>query len=198
MSKFKIIALIGETCSGKSTLYNSIINDKKFCDKYNIKGLKNLTTRPLRNELENNEYTNVTKEELDIMLKEDKLFNCISFNTVYGEWKYASSKEDVNLDKHNYIIILDPERAYQSIQYFGDDIVIFKMTIPLEERLLNSLKRNDNLSFEEKKRRMSDEEKVFKEYSFKINWETFDTGKIDPRSLDYILCIKSQIAKYLI
>lgn len=198
MSKYKIIGIIGETCSGKSTIYNTIINNKELCKKYNIRSIKNLTTRPLRNELENNEYKSISKEDLKLMLKQNKLFNYMSFDTVYGKWEYASSKADINLNKHNYIIILDPERAYQSIQYFGNDIIIVKIDRQLEGRLLNGLKRKDGLSVEERKRRMLEEEKIFTEYSSKINWKTCNMDKISSKSMSYLPYIENKILKYLI
>ena len=45
--KNKIIGVIGKTGSGKSTLYNNVINNKELCEKYNLKNIKIVTTKPL-------------------------------------------------------------------------------------------------------------------------------------------------------
>lgn len=178
--KNKIIGIIGKTGSGKSTLYNNIINNKELCEKYNLKNIKIVTTKPLRNEAENKEYKHISQYEFDSLIKGDQLISYVSFNTIYGKWSYGHLKEDVDLSKHNYIMVLDPKRAFQTKKYFEDDIMIFNIFEDDEIRIIRLLERQDNLTMAEKVRRLKSDKEDFNKYCSNFDWKYYyeDTNSL--------------------
>lgn len=178
--KNKIIGVIGKTGSGKSTLYNNVINNKELCEKYNLKNIKIVTTKPLRNKVEEKEYVHIQQEEFNKLLKENKFVNYITFHTLYGNWSYAHLKENIDLTKYNYIMILDPKRALQTKKYFKDDIIIFNIFDDEELRIIRLLEREDNLTIAEKVRRLKSDKEDFSKYCAEFDWQYYyeDTNSI--------------------
>lgn len=118
----KIFYIMGKSSSGKDTIYNMIKNDKNL----NLKSIILYTTRPIRaGEVNGVEYFFTDEEELDKSRNSGNLIEVRSYNTLHGEWKYATvNDEQIDLDRNCYIAI-GTLVSYEKIKlFFGEDKVV--------------------------------------------------------------------------
>lgn len=85
INKGKVIILLGISCAGK-TYYKNLL-----ADKFNLKQLKRITTREMRDVKENVTDQFITKKEFLELKKAKKLF---SYGKINGNY-YANTKEDI-------------------------------------------------------------------------------------------------------
>ena len=160
----KIYYLMGKSSSGKDTLYKELLRT--------IPSLKTLvlyTTRPIREGEKNGvEYFFVSDEELAKYGAEGKIVEQRIYNTVYGEWKYATIEDgQVDLNNSDYLVMGTLESYRNMKLYYGENNII-PIYIEVEdgERLSRALereRRQETPKYEEMCRRFLADQKDFSE-----------------------------------
>ena len=136
----KIFVVMGKSASGKDTVYKRLIQDKTLA----LKTVVPYTTRPIRaGETDGVEYYFVTDKQWAAWMSEQKIIESRTYHTMLGDWHYFTAADgQIQLDKHNYILI-GTLAAYKQIRaYFGEETVV-PVYIELEdgERLQRALNR---------------------------------------------------------
>ena len=131
--KYKILALMGPSCSGKDTVLNWMVSNLP-----NLHKIIPTTTRPKRDyEIEDKDYHFVTAREFS-----DTLINTNQYieATSYNGWYYATNTNDLSIDKVN-IGIFSP----QAVDILLDDrnVKILPVLINVDNKtlLLRALNR---------------------------------------------------------
>ena len=164
----KIVILIGQSGSGKSAIYNKLV-------KLGYKGLVTNTTRPPReNETDGIDYNFLTQSRFKELIDNNKMVEYRTYNTVFGTWYYGSSAENVNLNKHDYVIVLTLDGAEAWIKYFGaENCIVFYIDCPKSIREDRAKQRGSFNQDEWDRRVQTDKadfplEKIIKICNFKI------------------------------
>lgn len=151
----KIFYILGKSSTGKDTIYKNILADEEF----DLKDIILYTTRPIRDgEINGKSYNFVNEEEYQRIKESGTIIEERSYNTMHGIWRYFTVKdEQINLDKHDYIIIGVLNSFTATRDYFGKDKVI-PIYIEVEDglrlqRALNREKKPENRRFKEMCRR---------------------------------------------
>ena len=165
----KIFCVIGKSATGKDTVYERLLEDKKLP----VKRLIPYTTRPIREgETEGETYHLCTEEMVKSLEEQGKIIEMRAYNTVYGVWKYFTVDDDqIDLEKHNYMLIGTIEMYVQIRDYYGEDKVL-PIYIEVEdgERLIRAISRERTQSvpkYEEMCRRFLADQKDFSEDKIK-------------------------------
>ncbi len=111
-----LIILCGESGSGKDAMLKRMVDD-------GCTPIISTTSRPIRDgETDGVEYNFVTKAQFEQMIKDDKLIEYRTYNTLVGgvpdTWYYGATKEELD-DNKVYVVILDIEGAKAFISHFG-------------------------------------------------------------------------------
>ena len=152
-----MIIIIGKTCSGKTSIANRLVAE------YGFNKIITYTTRPIRKgELDNKDYHFISGEEFVNKIGDDFFAEWKVYKTLYGEWYYGTSYEDIKNAKENDILIITPE-GYKEITKCCIDknmkvLYIYSNRSTIKNRLS---KRGD--SKEEANRRFATDTKDFKE-----------------------------------
>ena len=165
----KIFCVIGKSATGKDTVYERLLEDKKLP----VKRLIPYTTRPIREgETEGETYHFCTEEMVKSLEEQGKIIEMRAYNTVYGVWKYFTVDDNqIDLEKHNYMLIGTIEMYVQIRDYYGEDKVL-PIYIEVEdgERLIRAISRERTQSvpkYEEMCRRFLADQKDFSEDKIK-------------------------------
>lgn len=112
----KIYYMMGKSSSGKDTIYKDIRKDLP-----ELKTLTLYTTRPMREgEKDGVEYYFVTDEILEKYREEGKIIELRTYQTVYGDWKYATIDDgQMNLNDSDYLVIGTLESYSKMKSYYG-------------------------------------------------------------------------------
>ncbi|SUY48305.1 guanylate kinase [Clostridium putrefaciens] len=136
----KIFCLMGKSSSGKDTIFKQLQND----DDLKLKPIITYTTRPKRvNETNGVEYYFIDEDILESYKTKDKVIEQRIYNTVNGDWYYATLDDgQINLDMHDYILIVTLE-AYKNLKFYFGEESIFPLYVTLDDgiRLERALKR---------------------------------------------------------
>ena len=160
----KIYYIMGKSSSGKDTLYKEIRKDLP-----ELKTLTLYTTRPMREGEKNGvEYYFVTDETLEKYDKSGKMIELRTYQTVYGDWKYATIDDgQINLIKDDYLMIGTLESYVKTRQYFGaENLIPLYIEVEDGERLMRAIKREqqqEHPGYEEVCRRFLADQKDFSE-----------------------------------
>jgi guanylate kinase len=128
------------------------------------------TSRPMRiNEIQGRDYNFVTKEQAEIMLKNNDFIESRQYNVANGDtWIYGITKDSIKFDSpHNYIVILDYQGLLQLEDYLNNrgyinNLTSFYVDCSYQTRLLRSLNREGSMGDEQVKevvRRFEDDNK---------------------------------------
>lgn len=135
----KIYYLMGKSSSGKDTLYKEILQRMP-----ELRTVTLYTTRPIREgERDGVEYHFVSEETLERFEKEGKIIEKRTYDTVYGQWKYATiDDEQMDLENSDYLVIGTLESYSRIKAYYGAEYLI-PVYIEVEdgERLARALAR---------------------------------------------------------
>lgn len=131
-----IYALIGKTCSGKSTAFQKLLDA-------GYETVISYTTRPKRpNETDGKEYIFITKSMFNSL--NDKGF--IVAPRVYNDWFYGMNSKSIDSEKKQ-VVIVDPKGYRDLVRDIGDhNVVGIYFDVPLEVRMLRGLNRKDNVN----------------------------------------------------
>ncbi len=161
----KIYCLMGKSSSGKDTIYKKLL--ERLPDRF--KTIIPYTTRPIRNGETNGVeyYFRSIPEYLD--LKEaGKVIESRVYHTIHGDWYYFTADDgQIDLEKHDYLIIMTPEGVLSLKKYFGNDKIL-PIYIEVEDglrlsRALERERRQQNPKYAELCRRYLADEKDFSE-----------------------------------
>ena len=120
----KIFFVLGKSCSGKDTIFQSLKENKQL----NLKTVVGYTTRPMRvNEKDGVEYFFVDQNKLEELKKAKKVIECRDYNTVYGIWSYFTVDDgQIDLNNGDYLYIGTLESYEQMIDFYGEDDMLYK------------------------------------------------------------------------
>ena len=161
----KIFFVLGKSCSGKDTIFQSLKENKQL----NLKTVVGYTTRPMRvNEKDGVEYFFVDQNRLEELKKAKKVIECRDYNTVYGIWSYFTVDDgQIDLNNGDYLYIGTLESYEQMIDFYGEDVVVpLYIQVETGERLARAVNRERNQSepkYKELCRRFLADEEDFSE-----------------------------------
>lgn len=151
----KIFYLMGKSSSGKDTIYNKLLQNKKL----NLQKIVLYTTRPIRAGEENGiHYYYVDEKKTDELIKAGKVIELRAYDTFYGVWKYFTVHDDqIDLEKSDYLMIGTIESFQKTKAYFGSERVV-PIMIELDDgvrlqRALDRERREEHPRYEEMCRR---------------------------------------------
>jgi len=159
-----MIVLVGFSASGKSTIEKILVN-KGFVK------ITSYTTRPLRvkdNEVDGVAYHFISDEDFDKKLNTDCFAENTSYNTVFGVWRYASAKEDID---DNKVCVLNPDGLRQLKEHDDLNIVSFYIEVD-EDIIINRLIKRGDKKKEYERRLEADRNdfaNIFDEVDYVIN-----------------------------
>ncbi len=160
----KIYYMMGKSSSGKDTIYKEIRKDLP-----NLKTLTLYTTRPMREGEKNGvEYYFVTDDVLEKYDKSGKMIELRTYQTVYGDWKYATIDDgQINLAKDDYLMIGTLESYKKTRKYYGaENLIPLYIEVEDGERLKRAIAREqqqEHPGYEEVCRRFLADQKDFSE-----------------------------------
>ena len=138
----KIFYIMGKSASGKDKIYSLLLQNKEL----KLRKLVLYTTRPIRaGEEEGKEYYFTDDEKLEEFLREGKLIESRSYQTVHGVWTYFTADDgQVNLSRSNYLGIGTLESYRRMKDYYGqDNVVPVYLQVEDGERLRRAMKREE-------------------------------------------------------
>lgn len=123
--KHKIVILVGKSGSGKSLIAHKL-------QKNGFKGVVTNTTRPPREgEKEGVNYYYLSDIEFKNRIANGEMIEYHKYNTEFGIWYYGSSANNIDLNKHDYVIVLTLEGAEAYVNYFGaENCIVFYIDAP--------------------------------------------------------------------
>ena len=155
---------MGKSSSGKDTIYKEIRKELP-----ELKTLTLYTTRPMREgEKDGVEYYFVSNEILEKYEEEGKIIELRTYQTVYGDWKYATIDDgQIDLSEADYLMIGTLESYMKTKAYYGNENLI-PLYIEVEdgERLMRAIARErqqEHPGYEEVCRRFLADQKDFSE-----------------------------------
>ena len=160
----KIYYLMGKSSSGKDTLYKEILSRMP-----EIKTVTLYTTRPIRDgERDGVEYHFVSEETLKHYEEDGKIIEKRTYDTVYGQWKYATIDDgQINLFGTDYLMIGTLESYMKMKAYYGqENLVPLYIEVEDGERLMRAIARErqqEHPGYEEVCRRFLADQKDFSE-----------------------------------
>lgn len=160
----KIYYMMGKSSSGKDTIYKEIRKELP-----ELKTLTLYTTRPMREgEKDGVEYYFVTDEILEKYREEGKIIELRTYQTVYGDWKYATIDDgQIDLSQTDYLMIGTLESYTKTKAYYGNEnLVPLYIEVEDGERLMRAIAREqqqEQPGYEEVCRRFLADQKDFSE-----------------------------------
>ena len=127
--KHKIIILTGKSACGKNAIEESLV-------KKHFKRIVTNTTRPPRKgETNGVDYNFISETDFFDLLNQDKMIEYRKYNTTFGTWYYGSSDNNIDLSKHNYVIILTLDGVEAFVNRFGaENCLVFYIDCPKKVR----------------------------------------------------------------
>lgn len=135
----KIFYMMGKSSSGKDTVYKEIRKELP-----ELKTLTLYTTRSMREgEKDGVEYYFVSNEILEQYGEEGKIIELRTYQTVYGDWKYATIDDgQIHLTGSDYLMIGTLESYMKMKAYYGqENLVPLYIEVEDGERLMRAIAR---------------------------------------------------------
>lgn len=145
----KIVILCGKSSSGKDLIKNKLIRN-------GFKGVVTSTTRPPREgEKDGVNYYYLSDMEFKNRIINKEMIEYHKYNTEFGVWYYGSSANNIDLNKHDYVIVLTLEGAEAYVNYFGaENCIVFYIDAPKSIREKRAKERDINFNQAEWDRRV--------------------------------------------
>lgn len=182
MNKYKIIALFGESGTGKDTIKKYLI------EKENMNGMISFTSRPKRdNEINDVDYHFVTKDKFLELMQKKKILEVSIFN----HWYYGSSVDDLQKDKIN-VGVFNIQGISNLLHSKNLEVLPIRIQISNEkERLIRALNREENPNCSEICRRFLADQEDLKIIPFQ--YRTFLNDKPQSSFKDFFNLIEDFI-----
>ncbi len=135
----QIYYIMGKSASGKDTIFREL--------KERLPELRTIvlyTTRPARaGERNGVEYFFISEDTLNIYIKEGKVIELRTYNTIHGAWKYATIDDgQVKFDETGYLMMGTLESYAKIREYYGSgQVVPIYIEVEEGERLLRAVLR---------------------------------------------------------
>ena len=177
-----IFYIMGKSASGKDSLYKKLLASDLKLNRVAI-----YTTRPKRDgEQEGMEYHFVDKKFLDD--NKDKIIEKRVYNTVFGEWYYATLDDGKIKNDENYVVIGTLE-SYNSIKkHYGKDALF-----PIYLEVSNEVRKKRALDREnmQKVPKIDEMERRFKADEIDFSEENIKKAEIEKRYVndDFDKCL---------
>ena len=176
MNKYQVIAICGESASGKDTILQTTL--KKHPELFHP--IVSCTTRPPRDyEKDGVDYHFITVQEFTNKVLAGDMLEAVSFNN----WFYGSCIDDLVLDKIN-IGVFNPEGIKNLLLDSRLDVEVIRILCDDKTRLLRSLNREQNPDCEEICRRFFADKKDFSTLLDYDYWLMQNTDKTKVKCLD--------------
>lgn len=135
----KLIVLVGESASGKSSIEKELID-------FGYNPIISYTTRPAREgEVDGVDYHFITDKEFNSMKEKGEFAEVGKYNDgFYGTVKTDYLKSTSN-DVCDKVVVLTPHGLRQIKKIYKSDIVSFHIKVPRRDRLVKMLQRGDNI-----------------------------------------------------
>ena len=150
----KIFYMMGKSSSGKDTVYKEIRKELP-----ELKTLTLYTTRPMREgEKDGVEYYFVSNEILEQYGEEGKIIELRTYQTVYGDWKYATIDDgQIHLTGSDYLMIGTLESYMKMKAYYGqENLVPLYIEVEDGERLMRAIARERQQEHQDTKKSAED------------------------------------------
>ena len=164
----KILVISGFSGAGKDTIA------KLISQKNGLSFVVSHSTRPMRpGESQGDQYYFISDNEMCTMAFNKELIEGRCYNTINGNWFYATHKDEIKQDKP-YVVVLDVLGYRELKKYFGDRVVGIFIHVDDETRLERAKSRQD-FNIDEWNRRLKDDKTQFnldtvsKEYNYIID-----------------------------
>ena len=166
MNKYKIIALFGESGTGKDSIKKYLVKNE------NMNNIISFTSRPKRdNEIDNVDYHFITKDKF-LQLMQKKKFLEVS---IFNHWYYGSSVDSLKKDTIN-IGVFNVHGVSNLLKSKNLDVFPVRIQVSDEkERLIRTLNREKNPNCSEICRRFLADQEDFKIIPFQ--YHTFFNDK---------------------
>lgn len=157
----KIFCLMGKSSTGKDTI------GKHLLKTMDLKNIVLYTTRPIREgELEGREYYFVNNDEFKELETSGKVIEKRVYNTIHGDWTYATVDSNIDLENNNYLVLNTLIGYEKLVNYYGKDTVIpIYIWVDLNTRIDRAFTREEqekNPKYREICRRFIKDEEDFK------------------------------------
>lgn len=175
MNKYKIIALFGESGTGKDSIKKYLINNA------NMNGMISFTSRPKRdNEIDGVNYRFITKDKFLQLMQKKKILEVSIFN----HWYYGSSVEDLKRNVPN-VGIFNIHGISSLLRLKNLEVLPVRIKVTNEkERIIRALNREKNPNCSEICRRFLADEEDFKVIPFQ--YKTFFNDKPQSSFKDFL------------
>lgn len=175
MPDYKILALMGQSGSGKDTVLQRIM--ALYPDYYNK--IISCTTRPPREgEIDGINYYFLTEDEFFV----SEICGNMLESTEFNGWHYGTAFSSLSLDKIN-IGVFNPAGIWALQDNPNIDLITWYLRTPAKQRLMRQLTREENPNVKEIVRRFSADEKDFEDLSY-LKYKEIDNE--DGINIDYI------------
>ena len=166
-----ILAIVGFSSAGKDTLA------KYAHDNLGYNFVVSHSTRPMRaGESQGNPYYFINDNEMCSLFVQNKLIEAREYDSVYGKWFYAVSKDEIE-DSKKYVVVVDFS-GFQSLKkHFGDRVKSIFIECSEPERRKRAELRGD-FNLDEWNRRYEDDNAKFPKELIKksMDWITETTN----------------------
>lgn len=155
--KYKVIALMGKSASGKDTILKAV------CDKFpNLHKKVSTTTRePRENEVDGVDYFFTNPTDFAQKIIDGDMLEASSFN----DWFYGTEKKSFDENKIN-IGVFNPDGIRALLDDGNVDLEVVYVICPNKTRIIRSLERETNPDIEEVFRRYKTDESDFGDLDF--------------------------------
>ena len=182
-----IIALVGKSSCGKDSVA------RVLASQHGYKYVVSTTTRPMRsNDVNHVDYHFVSDEEFQQLINEDKLVEYRYYDTIQqGEntrWHYGIEKDEIDLDKHSYVAVVDLQGLSDLENAFGNRVISIYIDVPEEIRRIRAIARDRNFEEAEFDRRCKDDDIKFEDVSMIVD--------VTVRNIDFHECV-SKVLFYI-
>ena len=149
-----ILAIVGFSSAGKDTLA------KYAHDNLGYNFVVSHSTRPMRaGESQGNPYYFINDNEMCSLFVQNKLIEAREYDSVYGKWFYAVSKDEIE-DSKKYVVVVDFSGFLALKNHFGDRVKSVFIDCSEPERRKRAELRGD-FNLDEWNRRYEDDKAKF-------------------------------------
>ena len=178
----KIFCLMGKSSTGKDTI------GKHLLKTMDLKNIVLYTTRPIREgELHGREYYFVNDDEFKELETSGKVIEKRVYNTIHGDWTYATVDSNIDLENNNYLVLNTLIGYEKLVNYYGKDTVIpLYIWVDLNTRIDRAFTREEqekNPKYREICRRFIKDEEDFKEENL-TRLEILEDNRFENNDLD--------------